>query len=354
MRSILLAVFVAIFVGVFTAEMSKKEDMFEVVFKKGIYTVADQCLTNALNLCADDAINHKQFTQFTNAAKLIATIKSKTSLWKADHNKFSTKTDEELNFRAGALADPKIPIDHTFVPRKLLTALPASFDSRKKWPKCVGIIRNQGNCGSCWAYSGTSTLADRVCVATKGKSKNILMSPQELVSCSNNGGCAGGYATKFWEYANATGVVSESCLSYKSNNKGSTTNVGSCPAKCDNKKTLLNKASAYYSTKTQYFKGVPAIKAELMARGPLMARLVIHKDFFSYKKGIYHHVSGPEVGGHFIRLIGWGYDKKSKTEYWICANSWGTSWGENGFFRIRMGDSNINDEVQAGTYTLRK
>lgn len=58
----------------------------------------------------------------------------------------------------------------------------------------------------------------------------------------------------------------------------------------------------------------------------------IFEDFFSYSDGIYHHVSGESVGGHAVKILGWG--SENGIDFWICANSWGENWGENGFFRI--------------------
>jgi len=66
----------------------------------------------------------------------------------------------------------------------------------------------------------------------------------------------------------------------------------------------------------------------------------------SYSSGVYHHVSGRQEGGHAVKILGWGYDEESKLDYWLCANSWTTDWGEQGFFRIKVGDCGID----AGTF----
>merc|ERR1712066_1170993 len=69
-----------------------------------------------------------------------------------------------------------------------------------------------------------------------------------------------------------------------------------------------------------------------------------------YKGGVYHHVSGKALGGHAIRLVGWGEEEETGEKYWVLANSWNTDWGENGYFRIRRGtnECGIEEEVVAG------
>ena len=61
-------------------------------------------------------------------------------------------------------------------------------------------------------------------------------------------------------------------------------------------------------------------------------RFYVYSDFMSYKDGIYKYTYGIREGGHAIKVIGWG--KEGDIEYWICANSWGTKWGIDGFFKI--------------------
>jgi len=63
----------------------------------------------------------------------------------------------------------------------------------------------------------------------------------------------------------------------------------------------------------------------------------------NYKSGIYTHVSGRQEGGHAVKIVGWGHDKDLGWDYWICANSWNTDWGEDGFFRIKFDDCGINE-----------
>ncbi len=74
------------------------------------------------------------------------------------------------------------------------------------------------------------------------------------------------------------------------------------------------------------------------------------QDFASYTSGVYKHVSGSELGGHAIKIIGWGVDATAG-KYWIVANSWNRSWGMDGYFYIAKGtnECGIEQEVVAGT-----
>ena len=70
--------------------------------------------------------------------------------------------------------------------------------------------------------------------------------------------------------------------------------------------------------------------------------------FSYYISGVYHHVTGAYLGGHAIKLLGWGTE--NKTDYWLVANSWNPDWGDQGFFKIQRGteECGIEDQVYAG------
>jgi C1A family cysteine protease len=87
------------------------------------------------------------------------------------------------------------------------------------------------------------------------------------------------------------------------------------------------------------------MKAWLAKYGPLVACFLFsaYEDFYSYRSGIYHHVSGALVGGSSVSCVG---DNDAKP-YWICRNSWTSSWGERGFFRIVYGQCAIDAGMRA-------
>ena len=89
------------------------------------------------------------------------------------------------------------------------------------------------------------------------------------------------------------------------------------------------------------------MKFEIMRSGPISATMDVYEDFLQYNGGIYGHQFGELVGeGHGVKIIGWG--TKGDTEYWIAANSYGTAWGEDGYFKIAFNQCRIQDEAYAG------
>lgn len=94
--------------------------------------------------------------------------------------------------------------------------VPDTFDSRDKWGSCVHPIRDQAQCGSCWAFGASEALSDRFCIASNG-SIDVVLSPEDLVACDNiDHGCNGGYLAMAWRYLTNTGIVTDSCFPYSS------------------------------------------------------------------------------------------------------------------------------------------
>jgi cathepsin B len=91
------------------------------------------------------------------------------------------------------------------------------------------------------------------------------------------------------------------------------------------------------------------MQKELMEQGTLSVAFSVYEDFESYSSGIYQHVTGKYLGGHAIKMIGWG--EEGGVPYWTCVNSWNDSWGEKGTFRILRGsdECGIEGSVVAGT-----
>jgi cathepsin B len=164
-----------------------------------------------------------------------------------------------------------------------------------------------------------------------------------MVSCDKfNMGCDGGFLSLAWSYLYKTGVVSDTCMPYTS---GLGT-VKACPSTCSSGDAWKKYKCANKAVKST---GVAAIKSDIYANGPVETGFTVYADFMNYESGVYYHVTGRQEGGHAVKIIGWGHDADSGFDYWICANSWNTDWGENGFFRIKQGDCGIDDAAYGCT-----
>jgi len=275
---------------------------------------------------------------------IVAEIKAKAQGWEAhtaETNPLRHHSREELLNMVGTNLDfetTSLPTDQASY-----NATPASFDPRTdKFSKCIHPIRDQQQCGSCWAFGATEALSDRFCI----QGTDVILAPQDPVSCdSNNYGCDGGYLNYVWAYFQNTGVVTEACWPYTSGGGDSGTCLNSCTGSGQTWKKYFCKASSVVHPTT-----IQGIKDELYNNGPMEAAFTVYDDFFNYKSGVYYHVSGGVAGGHAIKMLGWGTE--SGMDYWLCANSWGTSWGMSGFFKIKQGDCGINGQLYACTPSL--
>jgi len=212
------------------------------------------------------------------------------------------------------------------------SALPDSFDARKQWAGCVLPVRDQGQCGSCWAFGCVESSSDRLCIASQGKKNYTFpLSVEQLVSCNVGGleGCSGGDPITAFLYTAEWGLPKDSCFPYTA---GSGT-APPCASECVNGDPW----DLYYNSVSsiRWHLTMSGIMDSLFTNGPVEACFTVYEDFMKYKSGIYVHNTGDALGGHCIKLIGWGVE--NNVEYWIAQNSWGTRWGESGFFRIQKG-----------------
>ncbi|XGW24201.1 hypothetical protein V3C99_005971, partial [Haemonchus contortus] len=254
--------------------------------------------------------------------------------------------------------------------------IPENFDSRLVWKNCSSItyIRDQSNCGSCWAVSAAETMSDRICIQSGGRVQKMI-SDVDILSCCGRlcgFGCYGGYPYEAWEYARRIGVVSGGryrekgvCRPYPFHPCGRHHGVFySCPRDHGFETPVCRKYCQFeygkrydndkIFSKSTYMlpKDETAIQREIMKNGPVQAAFIIYEDFLFYKEGIYVHTYGEQRGGHAVKLIGWGVE--NGTNYWTIANSWNDDWGENGYFRILRGVDHcgIESYVVSGEFNL--
>lgn len=261
-----------------------------------------------------------------------------------------------------------------------LQSLPTSFDLRLQYPKCwsISYIRDQGQCGGCWAVASASAMSDRYCIkySTSTSVKQKLISAEDILECCSlevcgtgpNQGCNGGYFDGAYAFAKNNGVVTgenyqnyTTCKPWAFPSYSTNAVAPNCAATCTNTIAYTNpyandltKISSYtvYSTQLNTVSTVVnQMKTAIYTAGSLTAYMIVYNEFFAYKSGVYQPKNLTVAGGHAVRIIGWGVTSTGK-KYWIVANSWGTSWGMSGIFWIVMGKNAAKIEyfVAAGTF----
>eukprot|EP01015_Nassula_variabilis_P002938 TRINITY_DN1177_c0_g1_i1.p1 TRINITY_DN1177_c0_g1~~TRINITY_DN1177_c0_g1_i1.p1 ORF type:complete len:263 (+),score=64.33 TRINITY_DN1177_c0_g1_i1:91-879(+) len=229
---------------------------------------------------------------------------------------------------------PKVSYSHLLQ----YTKIPESFDSRERWGKLIHPVRDQARCGSCWAFGASEAFSDRLAIASEGKI-DVVLSPQYSVSCDdNNMGCNGGYLEQAWEFFQYKGIPSDECVPYTSD-KG---DVEDCPKECKDG----SKIELYRTKNIRTYDTIEDAKLDILTNGPIETGFMVYQDFMTYSSGIYKHVHGQFLGGHAVKIIGWGVEKG--INYWIVVNSWGESWGENGLFRIQERECQFESQLIAG------
>ncbi|GKT28784.1 peptidase C1A, partial [Aduncisulcus paluster] len=281
-------------------------------------------------------------TALLQVAEKIAEHNASNSKWTAKmYDRFRGMTiSEAKKILRTSTERPALPVKRHFMSAD---ALPESFESSTAWPGLIGGIRDQGECGGCWAFGASEVLSDR-CAIARG-SNFIELSPEYLISCDTaENGCNGGNIDFVWAFLKTTGDVTEECFPYADVTYDDGKELP-CPTTCDDGSALtFYKASTIYNVDSNE----TSIATEILNNGPVEAAFSVYEDFYSYTSGIYEHTWGSYMGGHAIKIVGWGLEEDTK--YWTVANSWGADWGEAGFFRIVKGDNEcgIESSVVAG------
>lgn len=144
----------------------------------------------------------------------------------------------------------------------------------------------------------------------------------------------GGYLINSVDYLMVEGAVSSECMPYKETQ-------GMCTYRCsDGGKTAYDK---YYCKPRSITIAVnhEEIKRELVQNGPMLMGLQIYEDFMNYESGIYQWTEGENIGGHAMKLVGYGYDEEEGL-YWQLQNQWTPMWGDEGFVKIKHGEVGID------------
>ncbi|KAF4653423.1 hypothetical protein FOL46_009211 [Perkinsus olseni] len=211
-----------------------------------------------------------------------------------------------------------------------LKDLPDSFDAREHFKNCshvIGHARDQSTCGSCWAFATSEAFSDRLCIRSGGQYDMVPLSAGHTAACCSEAegcfsfGCDGGQPDSAWRWFSEHGVVSGYI-------------------------NAIHSDRHYTEDEGYSLDQVDEIKKEIIDNGPVAAAFTVYEDFPYYKSGVYKHVRGSELGGHAVKIIGWGVEQNE--QYWLVMNSWNVNWGDKGTFKIAFGECGIDSEVTAG------
>ncbi len=265
-------------------------------------------------------------------------IDTRGASWTAGENSITRMSVEERRALLGHVPDPDAV--HSRPPRlSNAMVVPDVFNwGDKDGRNWMTRIKDQGGCGSCWAFATCATFEARQRIAVGQHSLWIDLSEQYLVSCYK-GDCGGASATWIMQQIQAGGVCDEACFPYVSGSEY----VPPCSDRCPDYTNRMYDILTYGSW---YFPSLNSTKHEIYLNGPIQVHITVYEDFYAYAGGVYEYVSGGNEGGHLIVFYGWDNDENC----WLAKNSWGTDWGEMGpngelgWFRIRMGTNEISCE----------
>lgn len=188
----------------------------------------------------------------------------------------------------------------------------------------VTAVKDQGQCGSCYAFSSTGALEGRVEIAT---GKLVSLSEQQIVDCSNdegNQGCDGGLMDFVFQYVSEQGLCSEDDYPYDASVHDK------CLAKKCTPAVTPGEIKGYVDVHPQDKEAL----MEALSEGPVSVAVEADETVFQfYTDGVLTGKCGANLD-HGVLAVGYGVDAKTGEEYWKVKNSWGASWGNHGYIYL--------------------
>lgn len=253
-----------------------------------------------------------------------------------------------------------------------LVEAPESSDLRTRYPSCFPkkteeVVRNQGQCGSCWAFAVASTVMNELCVS--GKGANALISPEDraevsvsqIMACNPaNRGCNGGHAVA-GNAALQQGVYAERVSPYMCGSKpvnGVDRQSSKCKAapwgpaclKGEKKEVNWNYAGASAVSGETKMKDLVAAGHSLYATMNVFPNFMNLKEGNGVQDGVYNKNVGKQLSGHAVVIVAYGVTD-SKIKYWVLQNSWGHDWAEHGYGKFLRGENLA--EIEDLAYYMR-
>merc|ERR1719240_1718063 len=253
--------------------------------------------------------------------KYVAKVNQSQKDYQLELNKFADLTGAEFKQQyLGFAQQPKLRNEKISPLTNIKTPDSVDWSSRSD---VVTPVKDQGQCGSCWAFSSTGGIEGAV--GTSGGSMQSL-SEQQLVDCAGgvygNHGCNGGLMDNAFNYVQQYGMMSESSYSYLGQN-------GTCRFRSDN-------VVSHIKSHTDVPQKSPSHLMQAVSQQPVSIAINANPIQF-YSSGVFSDSCGDQLD-HGVLLVGYGTDATTGQKFWKVKNSWGGNFGEQGYFRLLRDD----------------
>mmetsp|Transcript_24548 Transcript_24548/g.54656 ORF Transcript_24548/g.54656 Transcript_24548/m.54656 type:complete len:674 (-) Transcript_24548:195-2216(-) len=244
--------------------------------------------------------------------------------------------------------------------------VPAEYDLRTEFPLCFvdegrGAVRDQGSCGSCWAFASASAIMNEMCISGGGSrsfanpSTRFEVSVQHMMSCNSlHLGCHGGWIAAADDALTYAGIIRERDVPYKCGGGDPMKHFVEESAACDAYPWGAQCLAGVINPNWHWggaarLKGSDDMRLAIAQGHSIYATLAVYTSFLQLRGQIYMQESGTFVGGHAVAIVGYGSD--AGTDYWVIQNSWGIYWGDKGYGRIRRGTNIAN--IERGCFAVQ-
>jgi hypothetical protein len=288
---------------------------------------------------------HAEKSEEQRIAELNKWLQENGYHWIARTTGVSLLSPEEKKKLLGYRPPPKeildrIPVFEPTVPPLEALMLPLVYDWRDN--EGTTPAKAQGACGSCWAFAGVAQLESHVRI---NDNRIEDLSEQQAIECNSYGAdCGGGWAYAVYEVFEGYGSIAEICMPYEARD-----DLPCIETECD----PIAKISGYGMVSTD----ISQIKNSVLNTGPVYTGMTVLDDLYDYSSGCYGHET-TEPNNHGVLIVGWDDFACAGEGAWIIKNSWGPTWGIEGFGYIkysaaRIGGSNYQISYIPSTVMVR-